>query len=125
MNSPPDVKHWLSVAVPCYGNRVLPRFGQAREFFFAEVDPGDGILYKLQRASWDLYQEPQLARWLKRVGIDAVLCGGIHPRFQLALHAEGIQVVWGFRGEVEEVLQRWLKEKRSPTDTRPTCPPAG
>lgn len=111
MNPTSDVKDALLIAIPCYGSRVLPRFGQAREFVFAEVDPGDGVPRRLRRCNWDVCQEPQLARWLRREGIEAVLCGGIHPRFQLALGAEGIRVAWGFRGEVEEVLRQWLNER--------------
>ena len=110
MNSNADPQKTVLIAVPCYGSRVLPRFGQAREFFFAEADLVAGTLQGLQRRCWDLYDEPHLVRWLRREGIEAVLCGGIHPRFQVALYAEGIQVVWGFRGEVEEVLRQWLKE---------------
>jgi predicted Fe-Mo cluster-binding NifX family protein len=111
MNSTADSEHPVLIAVPCYGSRVLPRFGQAREFFFAEADLASRTLRGLRRQSWDLYEEPQMIRWLCRAGVDIVLCGGIHPRFQVALLSEEIGVVWGFRGEVEEVLGQWLKEE--------------
>ena len=104
----------VRIAVPCYGSRVLPRFGQAREFFFAEVDPDARTLRGLRRCQWDLHDEPHLGRWLSRAGIVAVLCGGIHPRFQVALLAEGIEVVWGLRGEVEEVVRDWLRSESEP-----------
>jgi len=116
MNSTIDSGTTLRIAVPCYGNRVLPRFGQARDFFFAEADLAAGTLHALQRRSWDQYQEPHLVRWLRCEGVVAVLCGGIHPRFQAALNSEGIGVVWGLRGEVEEVVRQWLTE-REPGNT--------
>ncbi len=111
MNTNANSEHTVLIAVPCYGSRVLPRFGQAREFFFAEVDLAGRILQGLRRQSWDLYEEPNLIHWLCREGVDLVLCGGIHPRFQVALMAEAIGLVWGFRGEVEEVLRQWLQEE--------------
>lgn len=110
MNATVTPESTLLIAIPCYGSRVLPRFGQARDFFFAEVDLAERSLLRLQRRSWDLYNEPQVVRWLRREGVATVLCGGIHPRFQAALGAEGICVVWGFRGEVEEILELWLCE---------------
>lgn len=116
MNSTINSDNTLRIAVPCYGTRVLPRFGQAREFYFAEADLAAGTLHGLRRCSWDLVDEPHLVRWLRREGVAAVFCGGIHPRFQVALNAEGIGVVWGFRGEVEEVLRQWLREREPGND---------
>jgi predicted Fe-Mo cluster-binding NifX family protein len=119
MNSIADSEKTVLIAVPCYGSRVLPRFGQAREFFFAEVDRTGGTLHRLQRRSWDLYVEPHLVRWLRREDIEVVLCAGIHPRFQIALGVEGIRVAWGFRGEVEEVLRQWLREGKPANENHP------
>ena len=108
MNSNAAPGQSVRIAVPAYGSRIMPRFGQAREFFFADIDPATRSLGQLQQHVWDLYSDPPLVPWLAREGVAAVVCGGIHPRFQLALVAEGIEIHWGFRGEVEEVLRGWL-----------------
>lgn len=108
MNSNAATGQSVRIAVPAYGSRIMPRFGQAREFFFAEIDPATRSLDQLQQRVWDLYSDPPLVSWLAREGVAAVVCGGIHPRFQLALVAEGIEIHWGFRGEVEDVLRGWL-----------------
>lgn len=108
MNSIAASGQSVRIAIPCYGSRILPRFGQARKFFFAEIDPATHLPRRLHQHDWDLYADPPLVRWLADEGVAAVLCGGIHPRFQLALIAEGIEIFWGFRGEVEEVLRDWL-----------------
>ncbi len=102
-----DIK--FRIAVPCYGDRVLPRFGLARDFVFVDVDRGFRTMHSLQRLSWEPLSQPQLVRWLKTAGVSGVLCGGIHPRFQTALYAEGLWVVWGFRGEVAAILQNWIE----------------
>ena len=98
------------IAIPCYGNRVMPRFGQTRDICFAEADLSSRRLLTLEQQSWNPADEPLIVRWLHRKGVDTVLCGGIHPRFQVALEAEKIRVVWGFRGEVEEIVRLWLSE---------------
>jgi len=108
MNSNAATGKSVRIAVPAYGSRIMPRFGQAREFFFAEIDPATRSLHQLRPRLWDIYSDPPLVSWLAREGVAAVVCGGIHPRFQLALVAEGIEIHWGFRGEVEEVLRDWL-----------------
>ncbi|MEJ2201932.1 MAG: NifB/NifX family molybdenum-iron cluster-binding protein [Desulfuromonadaceae bacterium] len=111
MNATTDSATTVRIAVPCYGDRVLPRFGQSREFYLAEVDLAAGDLHDLKRCSWDRLDEPQLVRWLRCKGVDAVFCGGIHPRFQADLRAGGIAVIWGFRGPVEEILRQWLQRR--------------
>ncbi|MDY0270055.1 NifB/NifX family molybdenum-iron cluster-binding protein [Trichloromonas sp.] len=108
MNSNAASGQPVRIAIPAYGSRIMPRFGQAREFFFAEIDPVSRSLQQLQPRLWDLYSDPPVVRWLVREGVDAVLCGGIHPRFQIALVSEGVEIHWGFRGEVEEVVRAWL-----------------
>ncbi len=99
----------VRVAVPCYGERVFPRFGQARVFCFAEIDPSGKTPHRLQLRLWPSSQEPQVAHWLRDQGIGGVLCGGIHPRYQAALGSQGIWVVWGVRGEVGAILQEWVE----------------
>jgi predicted Fe-Mo cluster-binding NifX family protein len=101
-------KNPFRVAIPCYGTRVLPRFGLAREFYFAEVDQQAKKVVDLKRKEWNPYFDPQMVRWLRNHNISGVLCGGIHPRFQMALMFDGIWILWGFRGEVVEILEKWL-----------------
>jgi predicted Fe-Mo cluster-binding NifX family protein len=106
----------LRVAVPCYGDRVLPRFGVAREFIFAKIEPLRRTVTGQTRALWDPQQPHSLAAWLRHHHVAGVLCGGIHPRFQIALEAEGLWVVWGFRGDIDTVLRQWLSGETSGDD---------
>ncbi len=102
------------VAVPVSGSRVFPRFGLARTFRLAARDGVE--VRNLGERVWDPTREPRLARWLRDQGVEGVLCGGIHPRFQVALELEGLWVLWGQRGEVGSVLARWARgEARPPT----------
>ncbi len=105
------------VAVPVYGSRVLPRFGLARTFHLAARDGAD--VREVGRRVWDPTREPRLARWLRDQGVEGVLCGGIHPRFQVALELEGLWVLWGQRGEVDTVLARWARGETRPPAAEP------
>jgi len=115
----------IRVALPLYGNRVLPRFGLAREFALADLDCTSEAILEMARSEWPSWRWPSVPEWLKAEGASGVLCSGIHPRFQQALQDEGLWVVWGFMGEVQEVLQLWLLQGavqgRGPAETSSCC----
>lgn len=101
----------ILIAVPSYENRIMPRFGQAGEFHLAEVDASAGRILSLHRhplpASASSFQA---ISWLAQNGVQGVICAGIHPRFQTALHSENIWVCWGYRGVIASVIQQWLTD---------------
>jgi predicted Fe-Mo cluster-binding NifX family protein len=83
----------------------------AREFVFVQIDPFQKKITEQTRVLWDPRQPHSLAAWLRHHKVAGVLCGGIHPRFQIALEAEGLWVVWGFRGDIDTVLRQWMSGK--------------
>jgi predicted Fe-Mo cluster-binding NifX family protein len=96
----------LRIAIPCNGKRIMPRFGLARDFFL--VDINRDRVSNLRYCRWEPSTEPSVARWLQGQDAEGVVCDGIHPRFQTALKAEGLWVLWGAWGEIDEVLNRLL-----------------
>ncbi|MBI5017912.1 MAG: NifB/NifX family molybdenum-iron cluster-binding protein [Deltaproteobacteria bacterium] len=97
------------VALPVYGTRVLPRFGIAREFLVAEVDPLAPAVRSATRHAWDPCAAPSLPAWLHGLGATGVICGGIHPRFRVELETADLWVLWGQQGDAEEVVRRWAR----------------
>lgn len=97
------------VAIPHYGQRIMPRFGLARQFFLLTVDRHKQPIGSPVNTEWDPRQEPSVARWLKGMKVAGVICDGIHPRFHTALKEEGLWVLGGIWGEVGDVIDRWLK----------------
>lgn len=99
------------IAVPSYENRVMPRFGQAKEFHFADIDATTGKIIELR-----VHQLPasllnfQTIPWLVQHEVQGVICAGIHPRFQSALQSEDIWVCWGYIGEVVSVIKQWIAD---------------
>jgi predicted Fe-Mo cluster-binding NifX family protein len=119
----PDVSPAPSIiiGVPIYGNRVLPRVGAAREFLLASVQRGTAQIQSVQTCRWGASPPEEIGPWLRGLGAEGVICGGIHPRFQVALEAEGLWVLWGQRGPADEVLRRWACGELSLPETR-SCP---
>ena len=96
----------MKIAIPVYGNRVMPRFGCTRELIVITVE--DGRIVSKKR----LTMTPETLRSLPAVltseQVTVMICGGIHPRFQQALQREQIHLVWGVVGEWQDVLQAYL-----------------
>jgi predicted Fe-Mo cluster-binding NifX family protein len=101
----------ILIAVPSYENRVMPRFGQARKFHFARVDArASRVIELVPNPLPPLASIFQAILWLAQNGVQGVVCAGIHPRFQAALHDANIWVCWGYRGEISSVIQQWLAD---------------
>jgi predicted Fe-Mo cluster-binding NifX family protein len=108
MTTDNDQQMPLRIAIPAYGNRIMPRFGLARVFYLADIGPQQDQLLNLRLCQWDPQTEPSVSRWLRGLEASGVVCDGIHPRFQTALRAEGLWVHWGAWGEIDDVLNRCL-----------------
>jgi len=104
----PQQTPYVRIAVPSYENRVMPRFGHAREFHIAVADIKIAEIVEIQKCISDYPSAFSTIEWLHRQEIDTLLCSGIHPRFQEALRANNIHVYWGYRGEVNDVIHQWL-----------------
>ncbi len=118
------------IAIPHYGQRIMPRFGLAREFYLVTADRNKRQIDPRIHQQWDPGQQPSVARWLKQMNVTGVICDGIHTRFQIALKAEGLWVLAGIWGEIDEVLKRWLDDQLATPDDlddtsqRTCCRPA-
>lgn len=104
------------VAIPHYGRRIMPRFGLARQFYLLTVDDHKHLVDSPVNYQWDPHEESSVARWLKQMNVSGVICDGIHPRFQVALKAEGLWVLGGVWGEIGDVIERWLKGQITAAD---------
>ncbi|MBI5440624.1 MAG: NifB/NifX family molybdenum-iron cluster-binding protein [Deltaproteobacteria bacterium] len=120
----PSASRPLNVGIPIYAGRVLPRFGVAREFLVASIERGTAKLVTIQTCRWREPSPEGIGAWLRSLGVEWVVCGGIHPRFLVALEAEGLRVVWGQRGPADEVLRQWARGELS-VPKSPACPQRG
>ena len=96
----------MTSAIPMYGNRVMPRFGCAREIIIVTVE--DGKILSKKRLTMTQEKFISLPEVVASERISVMICDGIHPRFQQVIQGQNIQLVWGVVGEWQDVLQAHL-----------------
>lgn len=93
----------MRIAIPIHGDRVMPRFGCAREMIVATVE--DGRVLATRRLAATTYDIQPL---LDVEQVSVLICGGIHPRFQQLLQSRNIEIIWGVVGPWQDVLHAYL-----------------
>lgn len=96
----------MNIAIPIYGNRVMPRFGYTRKMMVATVEDGRIVSSKQVTVTPEMFFA--LPAVLAAEQVSVLICGGIDPRFQQAILGRNIQLVWGIIGEWQDVLQAYL-----------------
>jgi len=98
----------MKVAVPLFKNRVSPHFGASPKVLLVMID--HGVIQS--EATWDVGGETamEIARRLVSLGIQYVICGGIHRTYKDWLTRNGITVMENQRGIAMEVIKKLLKE---------------
>lgn len=92
----------MKVAVVLFRDAVCPRFACATQLLLATVDQGRVTDRKVIALEGRL--PTQYAHHIASLGVQTLICGGIHRRFLHDLQREGIQVIWGVIGSAEEAL---------------------
>ncbi len=107
----------VRIVIPTNGDRVSPRVDCARSFLVVEADKG--TMNDFHKA-WALGPEIRcLFDLLVRENIDVVLCGGIRREDRLALETAGIEVNWGWIGDVKDVLKGFVSGRRGGSSWAP------
>jgi predicted Fe-Mo cluster-binding NifX family protein len=97
----------LKVAFTCLDKRIAPVFDTALQVHVLEIESGRIISEKKEILPPDLPLQKTLR--LKELGIQAIVCGAISMPLQAIVTAYGIQVIPFVAGDLEEVIQAWLK----------------
>lgn len=93
----------MRIAIPIHGDRVMPRFGCAREMIIATVEDGKVLATKcLTATAYDIQSLSDAEQ------VSVLICGGIHPRFQQLLQQQNVEIIWGVVGQWQDVLQAYL-----------------
>jgi predicted Fe-Mo cluster-binding NifX family protein len=93
----------MNIAIAIHGNRVMPRFGYTREIIVVTVEDGRIVARKRVKITRQTFLS-----LLASERVSALICGGIHPRFQETIERQNIQLIWGIIGEWQDVLQAYL-----------------
>ncbi|MDD2510872.1 MAG: NifB/NifX family molybdenum-iron cluster-binding protein [Syntrophomonas sp.] len=96
----------MLVAIPKEGDMVCAHFGHCEEFtlydtnaktFKSVANPG--------------HQPGFLPGFLKEQGVELVIAGGMGGRAQDLFAAQGIQLIVGISGKIEDVIVRFEKDE--------------
>jgi predicted Fe-Mo cluster-binding NifX family protein len=100
----------MRIAIPTYGERVSPRIDCAGSFLVVEAEKG--TMNDIHEAWAEGSELHCLFDLLVRERIDVVLCGGIGREDRVALETAGIEVNWGWAGDVKDVLKGFVSGRR-------------
>ena len=97
----------MKIAIPMFNTRVSPRFDFASKILVATVD-GRQIV---DRETYSLINLNPIRRssMLSDLGVNIIICGGISSFSQRLISANAIEVIPMVQGEVEEVLDLFIK----------------
>jgi predicted Fe-Mo cluster-binding NifX family protein len=96
----------LRIAVANDGGYVSGHFGRCAEYVLFDVE--DGKVVSQTAIPTPSHQPGVLPPYLAQHGANCVIAGGMGQRAQELFASEGVEVVMGVQGKVEDVLQAYL-----------------
>jgi predicted Fe-Mo cluster-binding NifX family protein len=96
------------IAVPYYGQLVRAGVGIEKIYFVAEIKPDSREVRHITLRVWNPHEVPELAGWLRKKRVSGVICSDTTLKCHYDFAAEGIWVMGGQKGEVAEIIRRWV-----------------
>ena len=96
----------LKIAVTYENGFIFQHFGHTAQFKVYETENGKVLNEKI----WDTdgHGHGALAGFLKQLGVDVLICGGIGGGAQMALAEAGIKLFGGVSGDADEAVEAFL-----------------
>lgn len=95
----------MRLAIATTRNRVSPLFDTARQLWVVELQGGAVVFQRHEPFEHDSFPEKVAA--LSRLGVQALVCGGISRDLAGMIESGGIQLHPFVRGDVGQVLEAW------------------
>jgi predicted Fe-Mo cluster-binding NifX family protein len=96
----------MKIAIPDWQGRVSPVFDSASKALLVEATEGGQVRREMASIPGD--DALERARWLRRLGVEVLICGAISRHVETALAAAGIVVIPNTCGQVDDVLKAFL-----------------
>jgi predicted Fe-Mo cluster-binding NifX family protein len=102
----------MRIAVPVTDGEVSSHFGRCERFLLADIDPERKEVLERTLADPPEHSPGTFPRWLSEQKVEVVIAGGMGPRAQGLLAAEGIRIVPGAHGrDPDEAVQAFLEDR--------------
>ena len=98
----------MRVAIPVWEGRVSPVLDVAGRLLLVDVDDRHEVSRLLEKVDTSLL--PQRVRRFCELGVEVVICGAVSRPLADMLHVSGITVYSCIVGEVEDVLNSYLRD---------------
>lgn len=99
----------MRIAVTYENDQVFQHFGHCQEFKIYDVENGEVVKCGIADAS--AFGHESTIGFLKTLGVDILICGGIGPGAQNVLLRNGIQFYGGTSGRADDVVAAFLKNE--------------
>ncbi len=107
----------MKIAISCDGEKVSAHFGRCEKYILFEEEGGE---LKGKDETPNPGHEPFfLPKFLNERGVQKIICSGIGPRAVGLFNELGIEVIPGIEGEIDEVIEKYLKGELKPGES--TC----
>ena len=97
----------MKVAVATNGKEVSPHFGHCLSFTIVEIE--DGKVLNKEEAPNPGHQPGFLPKFLAQQGIDCIIAGGMGRNAQMLFAPNGIKVITGAYGPVDDVIKGYVE----------------
>ena len=97
----------MRVAIPIWEGRISPVFDTAERVAVSELEGGK--VTSRSELTFDSDFLPSRAISLRRWGVQVLICGGISAYQARLVAAQGIKVISGMSGEIDEVLKAYSR----------------
>ena len=102
----------MRVAIPVWEGRISPVFDTAERISISDFEQGKVTSRFI--VSFQAKFLPHRAALLRRWGVQVLICGGISTYLARLVAAQGIKIVPGLSGNVDEVARAYFQGKIPP-----------
>jgi len=85
----------MKIAIPTSEGLLSPHFGHCSEFTIADVEPSAKTVSTQEVIPAPPHEPGMLPRWLKELGVEVVIAGGMGSHAQSLFAEQGVQVIIG------------------------------
>lgn len=96
----------MRIAISTDGDFVSPHFGRCPSFTIVDID--EGKLVKKDIVTNPGHQPSFLPQFLREKGVNAIVAGGMGQRAIGLFSEQGIEMVVGISGSVDEIINKIL-----------------
>jgi predicted Fe-Mo cluster-binding NifX family protein len=102
-------RNFMKIAIPEFNGRVSPTLDFCRQLLLVDVTEGE--LSETTTLDFSEMESSRRIWFLKKLGVDTLLCGGISRDLAEEIRENGIKVIPWVSGEIKEVLQAYIMDK--------------